>query len=135
MPAFGRNWERANEGVDPPKPVETARTRENPFWAVGAWSACYRSGPGSRERHHGQRHIERPQRQAGHMAAPTSGKHNLKKNLANGGPSTHGPIPADLKGPLTSNISVAAAKFRKSHTFRLNDAFRTELLLACTGMQ
>ena len=31
------------------------------------------------------------------MAAPASGKHCLKKTLANGGPSTHGPIAAGLK--------------------------------------
>jgi hypothetical protein len=31
-----------------------------------------------------------PHKQAAHMAAPTEG-HNIKKTLANGEPSTHGP--------------------------------------------
>src|SRR5215471_11116562 len=53
-------------------------------------SAGNRLGPETRERHYGQRRMERPHEKAGHMAAPTSAGRCFRKSLPTSGPSTHG---------------------------------------------
>jgi hypothetical protein len=52
-----------------------------------------------------------PHQQAAHMAAPTEGQ-NIKKNLANGEPSTHGAKRTSAERPL-----LAAGSTGRCNTF------------------
>ena len=67
----------------------------------GASSASYRPGPGSRERHHGQRRMTKPHRKAEHMAASTSGMHSFEKPLlTEGRPHTGHKLPVWFRREL-----------------------------------
>jgi hypothetical protein len=95
------------------QPVETGR-QENPH-SPERFERVLSVGTYLRGRHYGQRSCV-PHQQVEHTAAPTS-QRRFKKSLANGGPSTHGELPATKQGTTFGRNRIQPATLLSVHEF------------------